>query len=98
MCIRDRTWSPTIINIEEYPEVDNLQAFSEIINFSSILKSPDLIKSKAMIEVIIFVIDAGYIDLSGSFSYKISPERKSCRIAVLANTSKLALEGVKINK
>ena len=53
------TSSPIIINIEEYPDVDNLHALSEIINFSSILKSPDLIKSKAIIEVMIFVIDAG---------------------------------------
>ena len=34
-------------------------AFSETINVSSRDKSPDLIKSKAIIEVIIFVIDAG---------------------------------------
>ena len=45
--------------MDEYPDVDNRQAFSEIINFSSNLKSPDLIKSKAIIDVIIFVIDAG---------------------------------------
>ena len=53
------TSSLTITNIEEYPEVDNRQAFSEIINFSSKVKSPDLIKSKAIMEVIIFVIEAG---------------------------------------
>ena len=81
------TSSPTITNIEEYPAVDKRQAFSEIRNFSSNVKSPDLIKSKAIILVIILVIDAGYIDLSGSFSYKISPEEKSCKIAVLALTS-----------
>ena len=40
------TSSPTIINIDEYPAVESLQAFSEIINLSSILKSPDFIKSK----------------------------------------------------
>ena len=69
------TSSPTIINIDEYPAEDNLQAFSDTKNLSSRLKSPLLIKSKAIIAVIIFVIEAGYIDLSGSFSYKISPER-----------------------
>ena len=53
------TSSLTITNIEEYPEVDSRQAFSEIINFSSKVKSPDLIKSKAIMEVIIFVIEAG---------------------------------------
>ena len=53
------TSSPIITNIEEYPAVDSLQAFSEIINFSSNFKSPDLIKSKAIILVIIFVIEAG---------------------------------------
>ena len=53
------TSSPTIINIDEYPAVDNLHAFSEIKNLSSRLKSPDLIKSKAIIAVIILVIDAG---------------------------------------
>ena len=53
------TSSPIITNIDEYPAVDSLQAFSEIINFSSNFKSPDLIKSKAIILVIIFVIEAG---------------------------------------
>ena len=53
------TSSPTITNIEENPAVDNLHAFSEIKNLSSKLKSPALIKSKAIIEVIILVIDAG---------------------------------------
>ena len=62
------TSSPTIMNIEEYPDVDNLHAFSETINFSFRLKSPDLIKSKAIIEVIILVIEAGYIEVSGFFS------------------------------
>ena len=62
------TSSPTIINIEEYPADDSRQAFSEIINFSFKSKSPLLIKSKATRAVIIFVIEAGYIDLSGSFS------------------------------
>ena len=62
------TLSPTIINIEEYPDVDNRQAFSEIINFSSKDKSPDFIKSKAIIEVMILVIEAGYMEISASFS------------------------------
>jgi hypothetical protein len=35
--------------LKEYPDVDNRQAFSEIINFSSKDKSPDFIKSKAII-------------------------------------------------
>ena len=46
--------------------------------------SPDLIKSNAIIAVIILVIEAGYIEISASFSYKISPEKKSCKITVLA--------------
>ena len=62
------TSSPTIINIDEYPAVDSLQAFSDTINFSSSVSSPFLIKSKAIIEVIIFVIDAGYMEMSASFS------------------------------
>ena len=78
------TSSFTIINIEEYPEVDKRHAFSETINLSSKLMSPDLIKSNAIIAVIILVIEAGYIEISASFSYKISPEKKSCKIAVLA--------------
>ena len=53
------TSSPTIINIDEYPDVDSLQALSDIINFSSKLRSPDFIRSKAIIAVIIFVIEAG---------------------------------------
>ena len=53
------TSSPTIINIEEYPDVESLHAFSEIINFSLSFMSPDLIRSKAIIDVIILVIDAG---------------------------------------
>ena len=63
-----------MINMDEYPEVDKRQAFSETINSSSKLISPDFIKSKAIIAVIILVIEAGYIEISGSFSYKISPE------------------------
>ena len=55
--------------------VESLQTFSETKNFSSSFKSPLLIMSKAMMAVIILVIEAGYIDLSGSFSYNISPER-----------------------
>ena len=51
--------TPTITNIDEYPDVDNLQAFSDIINFSSNLKSPASINSKAIILVIILVIEAG---------------------------------------
>ena len=53
------TSSPTITNIDEYPEVESLHAFSDIINLSFKLKSPDLIRSKAIIVVIIFVIEAG---------------------------------------
>ena len=53
------TSSFTITNIEEYPEVESLHAFSEIINFSSSERSPDLIKSNAIIDVMILVIDAG---------------------------------------
>ena len=53
------TSSPTITNIDEDPGSDNRQAFSEIKNFSSKLRSPDLIKSNATIAVIIFVIEAG---------------------------------------
>ena len=34
----------------------------------------DLIKSNAMMDVMIFVMDAGYIDKSASFSKRISPE------------------------
>ena len=53
------TSSFIITNIEEYPAVDSLHAFSEIKKLSSKLKSPDFIKSNAIMEVIIFVIDAG---------------------------------------
>jgi len=35
--------------------------------------------------VIIFVIEAGYILISESFSYRILPDKKSCRIAVLTS-------------
>ena len=41
--------------------------------------------SKAIIVVIIFVIEAGYILISESFSYRILPDKKSCRITVLAS-------------
>ena len=68
------TSSPTIINIDEKPAADKRQAFSEIINLSSRFKSPLDIKSKAIIDVIIFVIEAGYISLSASFSKRISPD------------------------
>ena len=55
------TLSFGIINIEEYPSDDILHAFLEILNFSLRDNSPFLIKSKATIAVIIFVIEAGEI-------------------------------------
>jgi len=44
---------------------------------TSKVKSPLSSNSKAIIEVIILVIDAGKIFKSGSFSYNISPDKKS---------------------
>ena len=44
---------------DEFAGLDNLHAFSEIVNLSFKFKSPLLIKSNAIIAVIIFVIDAG---------------------------------------
>ena len=62
------TSSLIIKNIDEYPLCDNLQAFSEIINLSSSESLLSFNKSKTIIEVIIFVIDAGYMLMSGSNS------------------------------
>ena len=73
------TLSLGIINIEENPFEDILQAFFDTLNFSSNFKSPFLIKSKATIAVIIFVIEAGDIFCSLFFSNKTSPDKTSIR-------------------
>ena len=52
--------SKEVYGSKDHPDVDELhKRVSNIINFSSKLRSPDLIKSKAIIAVIIFVIEAG---------------------------------------
>ena len=78
------TSSSTMMNIDEEFVLDSLQAFFDIKNFSSSDISPFFYKSNATIDVIIFVIEAGYIFISESFSKRILPDKESCKIAVLA--------------
>ena len=57
-----------IMYIEETSLPASRHAFSDTKNLSSKLNSPFLINSKATIEVIILVIDAGNIERLGFFS------------------------------
>ena len=58
-CLADLPEGWVLNNDDEYPDCDSLQAFSDIRNLSSKLKSPFSINSKAIIDVIILVIEAG---------------------------------------
>ena len=70
----------------------------DIKNFSSNEISPFFSKSNATIEVMIFVIEAGYMPISASFSYRILPDKKSCRITVLASIFISAFNNELLNK
>ena len=76
-----------IINIDEYPCLDILQALVEIINLSSNFISPFFISSNTTAEVIILVKDAGEIFSFSFLANKTCLEFESIKIACFAEVS-----------